>query len=106
MPFYKKREKLDLNCKVYITEECKDLLRMEKNKQRISMAKIVCNLIKKEYMRSYCDICEKSVSITSTINCKINKDGLIILCKKCWAGKGFKRDRLKGQIQENYYLAN
>lgn len=42
---YKKDEKLDLKKMVWVTEECYKLLRKEKRKQKISMAKIVCNLI-------------------------------------------------------------
>ncbi len=53
-----------------------------------------------------CDICENKVKITLTVNRKIDTDGLIILCKKCWTKKGLIRDRYSGQIQYGYYLAN
>jgi len=46
---YKKEDKLELKQKVYITEDVYKLLREQKKKQEISMAKIVCNLIIKKY---------------------------------------------------------
>lgn len=44
-----KKEKLELIEKVYLTEEAYVLLREQKEKQDISMAKIVCNLIIEKY---------------------------------------------------------
>ena len=44
-----KTEKLELAGKVYLTEEAYILLREQKDKQGISMAKIVCNLIMDKY---------------------------------------------------------
>jgi len=42
---YKKEEKLKLEKKIYVTDEVYDILREEKKKQGISMAKIVCNMV-------------------------------------------------------------
>jgi len=42
---YTKEEKLVLKKKVRITEEVWEILKKEKKKQGISMAKIICNLI-------------------------------------------------------------
>ena len=47
--YYKKEEKLNLEKKVFITKEVYDILREQKRKQKISMAKIVCNLIINKY---------------------------------------------------------
>lgn len=47
--FYKKEEKLNLEKIVKITRPVYNILRNEKKKQKISMAKIVCNLIIKTY---------------------------------------------------------
>lgn len=55
-------------------------------------------------MNTNCDLCTKSVKITPTVNHKVQKDGLIILCKSCWTRKGMTRDRFSGQIQNGYYL--
>lgn len=44
-----KETKLELPEKVYLTEEAYILLREQKDKQEISMAKIVCNLIMDKY---------------------------------------------------------
>jgi len=46
---YSKEEELILDEKVYITKEVKYILRQQKRKQKISMAKIVCNLILEKY---------------------------------------------------------
>lgn len=46
---YSKEEKLKLAKKVFITNEVYKILRLEKKKQGISMAKIVCNLILEKY---------------------------------------------------------
>lgn len=46
---YQKEEKLDLSRKIGITEDVYKILRDQKKKQKISMAKIVCNVIKKTY---------------------------------------------------------
>jgi len=46
---YKKEEKLNLEKQVRITREAYDLLREQKRKQKISLAKIVCNLIVEKY---------------------------------------------------------
>lgn len=47
---HKKEERLVLFKKpVRITKQCYNILRKQKTKQKISMAKIVCNLILKEY---------------------------------------------------------
>lgn|GEM_PF-2320909 len=42
---YNREEKLKLNNKIYVTDEIYKLLRQEKKKQKLSMAKIVCNLV-------------------------------------------------------------
>jgi len=44
-----RKEVLDLKKKLYITEKVHELLREEKKKQKISMAKIVCNLVLEKY---------------------------------------------------------
>jgi hypothetical protein len=54
MAIYKDEEKLILKEKVYITKDCKKLLKIELKKlklvgRKISMAKLVCNLIIKSY---------------------------------------------------------
>jgi len=41
--------KLELPYKVRITSRVKDILRSEKKKQKKTMARIVCELIEKEY---------------------------------------------------------
>jgi hypothetical protein len=46
---YSKEEKLKLEKKVFLTKEVFAILRREKTKQKISMAKIVCNLILEKY---------------------------------------------------------
>lgn len=46
---YKKGEKLKLTKLVRITKEEYELLKAQKKKQGISMAKIVCNLIIEKY---------------------------------------------------------
>ena len=46
---YKIEEKLNLTKQVRITEEVYSILRREKRKKKISMAKIVCNLIIEKY---------------------------------------------------------
>jgi predicted CopG family antitoxin len=46
---YTKEEKLNLERTVRITKEAYDLLRNQKRKQKISMAKIICNLIIEKY---------------------------------------------------------
>ena len=42
---YKREEKLKIFKRVGITKEVYEILRKEKKKQGISMAKIICNLI-------------------------------------------------------------
>jgi len=49
MKQYTKEEKLDLKDKIAITKEVKRLLRKQKTKQKISMSKIICNLIIEKY---------------------------------------------------------
>ncbi len=49
MEKYKREEELKLTEKVFITKEIKSILRKQKTKQGISMAKIVCNLIIAKY---------------------------------------------------------
>ena len=49
MEQYKIDEELKLEKRVYITKKVKAILRKQRAKQGISMAKIVCNLIIKEY---------------------------------------------------------
>ena len=49
MNIYGKEEKLELTKQVAITEEVYKILRKEKTKQKISLAKIVCNLIIEKY---------------------------------------------------------
>lgn len=51
MDVYNKEEELKLEKRVGITKEVYDLLRDQRKKQEVSMAKIVCNLIIKEYGR-------------------------------------------------------
>lgn len=46
---YKREEVLKLNRIVRITKEVYEVLREEKKRQKISMAKIVCNCILKNY---------------------------------------------------------
>jgi len=46
---YSKEEKLILFRPVWITKEEFKILRKEKEKQGISMAKIICNLIRENY---------------------------------------------------------
>lgn len=46
---YQKEEKLELEKRLYITEKAYNILRREKRKQKISMAKIICNLIFDKY---------------------------------------------------------
>lgn len=45
MDTYSDKEQLRLTDKVFITKEVYKLLRQQKTKQKISMAKIVCNLL-------------------------------------------------------------
>lgn len=52
-----------------------------------------------------CDICGKAIKITPTVNHKIQTDGLLVYCKKCWTAKGIRRDRFTGQIQQGIYLS-
>lgn len=49
MDMYEAEKELKLEKQVGLTKEVYELLRKEKGKQKISMAKIVCNLIIKEY---------------------------------------------------------
>ncbi len=49
MQTYPKEEKLNLEKQVGLTKEVFKVLRAEKVKQKISMAKIVCNLIINKY---------------------------------------------------------
>ena len=49
MNIYEKEERLELTKQVAITEEVYKILRKEKTKQKISLAKIVCNLIIEKY---------------------------------------------------------
>ena len=46
---YQKEQKLNLEKRLYITQAEYNLLREQKKKQGISMAKIVCNLINEKY---------------------------------------------------------
>ena len=46
---YEKKEKLKLEKQIAVTKEIYDVLRKEKRKQKISMAKIVCNLVLEKY---------------------------------------------------------
>lgn len=46
---YNKDEKLELSKQIAVTEKCYSILRKEKKNQKISMAKIVCNLILEKY---------------------------------------------------------
>ena len=48
---YTKEKKLVLTRQVALTKKCYDLLRKEKKTQGISMAKIVCNLIIKNFLK-------------------------------------------------------
>jgi len=49
MATYEREEKLKLTHKVYITKEVYEILKEQKKKQKISKAKITCNLILKAY---------------------------------------------------------
>ncbi len=49
---YKIEEELNLTKQIRITEEVYTILRREKRKQKISMAKIVCNLIIEKYEKN------------------------------------------------------
>jgi hypothetical protein len=49
MDIYEKEEILELKKQVAITKEVYKILRRERRKQKISMAKIVCNLIIEKY---------------------------------------------------------
>jgi len=49
MEQYKKMENLILGKRVGLTKEVYSILRKEKKTQKISMAKIVCNLIIEKY---------------------------------------------------------
>ena len=57
----------------------------------------------KEKMK--CDYCEKVCIIQPVVKDKIERDGLYILCKKCWTERGWQRDRFHGQIQHDHYLS-
>lgn len=51
---HKDNEKLELDRQFWVTQECHDLIRLERNRlrkkgRRVSMAKIVCNLIIGKY---------------------------------------------------------
>jgi hypothetical protein len=46
---YGREEKLILGKKVYITEDVYNILREQKKKQKLSLAKIVCNAIIQKY---------------------------------------------------------
>lgn len=46
---YSKEEKLELFKPVWITKKEYETLRKEKKKQKMSMAKIICNLIMEKY---------------------------------------------------------
>ena len=46
---YTKKEILKLEKKVWITKEIYDILREQKREQKISMAKIICNLVIEKY---------------------------------------------------------
>jgi len=46
---HEKDEKLKLEKMIWITLESYEILRKQKKEQKISMAKIVCNLILQEY---------------------------------------------------------
>ena len=52
-----------------------------------------------------CDYCEKVCRIQPCVKVKIEKEGLYIICKKCWKKRGWSRDRMRGQIQRDHYLA-
>ena len=46
---YTKEEKLNLEKQVRVTKKVYNLLREQKREQKISMAKIICNLVIKKY---------------------------------------------------------
>jgi len=50
MQLHSKEERLILKKKVYVTDEVFETLLVEKKRQKISMAKIVCNLIIEKYV--------------------------------------------------------
>jgi hypothetical protein len=46
---YDREINLDLTARIGVTKEVYQLLRQERRKQKISMAKIICNLILEKY---------------------------------------------------------
>ncbi len=46
---YDREIKLELTARIGVTKEVYQLLRQERRKQKISMAKIICNLILEKY---------------------------------------------------------
>lgn len=46
---YTREEELEIAARIGVTKEVYDILRKEKTKQQISLAKIVCNLILEKY---------------------------------------------------------
>ena len=49
MNLYSNEEKLNINKRIGVTKEVYNILRQQKRKQKISMAKIICNAIIKKY---------------------------------------------------------
>ena len=49
---YEKEEKLIFHKQVALTKKVYDILRKEKRRQKISMAKIVCNLVLEKYEKN------------------------------------------------------
>lgn len=46
---YTREEELEITARIAVTQEVYELLRKEKKKQGLSLAKIVCNLILEKY---------------------------------------------------------
>jgi hypothetical protein len=51
MLIYSKEEKLKLVKQIAVTKEVYNILRKQKQKQKISLAKIVCNLVIEKYAK-------------------------------------------------------
>lgn len=49
MEIYRENEELKLHKQIAVTKEVYNILRQQKRKQKISMAKIVCNAIIEKY---------------------------------------------------------
>ena len=52
-----------------------------------------------------CDYCENTSPITPTARYEIERDGLYIICKNCWTGRGWKRNRNNTRRDDHYLLS-